>query len=65
MLRAAPPGGRVVVVVSALVPPPKSGVPIDSTERAVKEYCRIEFRTVWKGAARRSMKIVVLTIGSR
>ena len=32
-------------------------------DRAVKLYCNIEFSTVWNGAARRSMKIVVRTIG--
>ncbi len=57
--------GRAVGVLLPPTPPPKIGVPIDSTERAVKEYCRIEFRTVWNGAASRSMKIVDLTIGSR
>src|SRR4051794_31158498 len=55
----------LVGVVVPVVPPPKIGTLIDLTERAVKEYCSIEFRTVWNGAASRSMKIVVLTIGSR
>jgi hypothetical protein len=52
----------VVVVVAA-----GRGTPTlkNWRERAVKEYWRIEFRTVWKGAASRSMKIVVRTIGSR
>ena len=34
-------------------------------DRAVNEYWSIELSTVWKGAAIRSMKIVVRTIGSR
>ncbi|SRR6266446_8939885 len=55
--------GALRVVVELLEP--KSGVLIDFTLRTMKLYCNIELTTVWNGAARRSMKIVVRTIGSR
>ena len=57
--------GRVLAPVVVVAPFPKIGTLIDLTDRAVNEYWRIELMTVWNGAARRSMKIVVRTIGSR